>query len=33
VPGFSLAHDSKQGVNTQGAGSIPEVRIFEYTPP
>jgi oligosaccharyl transferase (archaeosortase A-associated) len=33
VPGFSLVHDSKQGVNTQGAGSIPEVRIFEYTPP
>jgi oligosaccharyl transferase (archaeosortase A-associated) len=32
VPGFTQVHGSTQGINTQGAGSIPEVRIFKHIP-
>jgi dolichyl-phosphooligosaccharide-protein glycotransferase len=33
VTDFSLVFSSTQGVNVSGAGSIPEVRVFQYNGP
>jgi len=33
VPDFSLVHKSAQNINAQDVGSIPEVKVFEYTRP